>query len=82
MDTLFIIYIWGILSLVIIGYVIYRFFTDRKSSEKQHWLYPLISNSTDGTFPEKGKYISWALYLFLLIGMFVFLVNLFYEVTK
>ena len=82
MGTILIIYIWGILSFIIIGYVVYRLFIDRKSSEKQHWLYPLVSNPTDGTFPEKGKYLSWALYLFLFIGMFIFLLNLYYEVTK
>jgi hypothetical protein len=60
---LLIIYTWGILSLVIIGYVIYRIFTDHKSDAKQHWLYPLVSNPTDGTFPAKGKFLSWALYL-------------------
>jgi len=82
MEMLLIIYTWGILSLVIIGYVIYRLFTDRKSDAKQHWLYPLVSNPTDGAFPAKGKYLSWALYLFLFLGMAVFFINMFYEITN
>ena len=77
-----IIYIWGILSLIIVVYVIYRMFTDRKSDAKQHWLYPLVSNPTDGAFPAKGKYLSWVLYLSLFIGMVIFLINMFYEITK
>ena len=77
-----IIYIWGILSLVIIGYVAYRILTDRKSGEKQHSLYPIISNKTDGIFPARGKYLSWAWYLFLLSSLVVFIIIMFYEITK
>lgn len=77
-----IIYVWEALSLVIIGYVIYRIFTDRKSDVKQHWLYPLVSNPADGVFPAKGKYLSWVLYLFLFLGMAIYLINMFYEITN
>ena len=82
MKTMLIIYIWGILSLIIVVYVIYRMFTDRKSDAKQLWLYPLVSNPTDGAFPAKGKYLGWVLYLSLFIGMVIFLINMFYEITK
>ena len=82
MEFILIVYIWVILSLVVVGYVVYRILTDRKSGTKQHWLYPLVSNPTDGAFPAKGKYLNWALYFVLSLGMVIFLVSAFYEITK
>jgi hypothetical protein len=77
-----VIYTWGILCFVIIGYVVFRFFTDKKGIKKQHFLYPLVSNPTDGMFPEKGNYVGWGIYLFVLFGLIVFLFNMFYEFSK
>lgn len=75
-----IIYVWAVLSVVLIGYVVYRIFTDRKSDGKRHPLYPLVSNPTDGMFPAKGK--SWIGYLLAFVALLVLLIKLLHEVSK
>ena len=60
------------LVAIVIMYVIYRFVTDRKKGIKRHPLYPLVSKSTDGTFPQANDYIGWVVYVLLATGLLAF----------
>ena len=67
MNPIPIIIIWVILLAVLMGYVVYRFSTDKEKSGKKHWLYPLISNPGDPMLPKPDNKISLVIYLLLLI---------------
>jgi hypothetical protein len=58
--------IWALLCAVLVGYVIYRFVTDRPNDSQRHPLYPLVSRPTDPTFPAPGAWMRWAAYICLL----------------
>lgn len=81
MDILPLILIWVILGIVVLGYVTYRLVTDRRSPGKRHVLYPTISNPGDGMFPDKGDYLTWSGYGFVLLGLLGFVVGLYLEAT-
>ena len=72
-NNLHILSVWGLLVAIVIMYVIYRFVTDRKKGIKRHPLYPLVSKSTDGTFPQANDYIGWVVYVILATGIFAFI---------
>ncbi len=61
-----VIVVWTGLCAVLVGYVIYRFVTDRADGSPQHRLYPLISRPTDRAIPRKGAWLMWAAYLCLM----------------
>ena len=76
-----IIVVWALLGGVVAAYVIFRLITDRRTDAKRHILYPLVSNATDGMFPEKGDAIGRVGYILMLFGMFGFLSILYIEST-
>jgi hypothetical protein len=65
-DLLPVLVIWAGLCAVLIGYVAYRFVTDRGDGSPRHRFYPLVSRSTDPTVPPKGAWLLWAAYVCLL----------------
>ena len=67
MSPIPIIIVWGILGLILIAYVVYRFATDKADSNKRHILYPLISKPTDPTLPTSK--LALLCYLFMLAGI-------------
>jgi hypothetical protein len=58
--------VWVGLCAVLVGYIIYRFITDRTDGSPHHGLYPLISRPTDPAFPPKGAWLMWAAYICLM----------------
>jgi len=58
--------IWALLCALLVGYVIYRIVTDRTKGASRHPLFPLVSRSSDPTFPPQGAWLEWASYIFLL----------------
>jgi len=58
--------VWAALCVVLVGYIIYRFMTDRADGSPHHRLYPLISRPTDPAFPVKGAWLMWAAYICLM----------------
>jgi|SRR5688572_6807307 hypothetical protein len=58
--------IWALLCVALVGYVIYRFLTDRARGASRHPLFPLVSRSSDPAFPTQGAWLAWASYTFLL----------------
>jgi hypothetical protein len=59
--------VWGILGLILVVYVAYRFTTDKAGNDKRHMLYPLVSNPTDPTLPTSK--LALLCYLFMLAGI-------------
>src|SRR5688572_22779502 len=58
--------IWAVLCTVLVGYVVYRFLTDRTTGASRHPLFPLVSRSSDSPFPPRGAWLEWTSYIFLL----------------
>ena len=58
--------IWVLLCAVLIGYVSYRFLTDRAKESSRHPLFPLVSRPTDPTFPPHGAWLEWLSYVSLM----------------
>jgi choline-glycine betaine transporter len=80
-STTSIIVVWAVLGGVVAAYVIYRLITDRRTDAKRHILYPLVSNASDGMFPERGDIFIWVGYMLALLGMLGFLGILYMEST-
>ena len=76
-EHILIIIIWMLLAVLMVGYVTFRIVTDRRSDEKRHILYPLVSNSTDGMFPDRRNIVGWIAYILLLVGMIGFVAAIF-----
>ena len=76
-EQILVILVWAILAGVLVAYVTYRFVTDRRTDEKRHFLYPLVSNPTDGMFPYRRNIVGWIAYILLLIGMVGFITVIF-----
>ena len=66
-----------LLAVVLVGYVTLRLVTDRRSDEKRHYLYPLVSNPTDGMFPDRRNIVGWIAYILLLVGLVGFIATIF-----
>jgi hypothetical protein len=62
-----------------IAYVIYRIIVDSKTTGDKHPLYPFISSPGNSMFPADGNITSWLSYIFILLGLVVFVILLFYE---
>lgn len=67
--------VWAVLCAVLVGYVIYRFATDRSDGSQPHRLFPLVSNATDPTFPRNKAWLQWAAYIVGLAILSLFLVQ-------
>lgn len=81
MDALLpILAVWAGLCIVLIGYVVYRFATDRPDGSARHILFPLASNPTDSAFPSRSAWLEWAGYICLLGALSSMLVGLASEV--
>lgn len=76
-EKITIIIIWALLAVVLLGYVTFRLITDRCSDENRHFLYPLVSNPTDGMFPARRNIVDWIAYILLLVGMVGFVATIF-----
>jgi hypothetical protein len=61
--------VWAVLCLVLVGYVVYRFMTDKANGSPQHPMYPLISRPTDHRLPAAHAWLEWAAYVCLLLGL-------------
>lgn len=77
-----IIIVWALLVAVIVAYVAYRLVTDRRSEENRHPLYPMVSNPSDGMFPDKGDHLSWCGYGLVTLGLAGFIGIIFIEPTE
>ena len=77
MEQMSILIIWGVLAFIVIAYVIYRFVTDKPTGNKQHPLYPLVSNPSDPTIPTSK--LALFCYLFILAGISGILLQLIHE---
>ena len=77
MSPIPIIIIWGVLALILIAYVIYRITTDKHESNKQHALYPFVSNSGDPALPTNK--LALLCYLFIVAGIAGVLLQLAHE---
>lgn len=73
--------IWVLLGSVVLAYVIYRLVTDRRNDSKQNALYPLVSNRSDGMFPQKDDVLGWVGYLLMVLGMVGFVGIVYIETT-
>ena len=82
MEVIGIIYVWAVLVLVVLGYVIYRLVTDKRTADKKHPLYPLVSYPTDGLFPEKGRFRQWLVYILVCVVLVFLLINVFSAVYE
>jgi len=78
--SILIIWIWAALSAVMVLYVVFRLFRDRRTNSKRHPFYPFVSNPNDGMFPQRSEKKVWGAYLFLVVGFIAFLGNLATEV--
>ena len=58
--------VWALLCAVLVAYVIHRFLTDRAKGTSRHPLFPLVSRSSDPSFPPEGAWLEWVSYVFLL----------------
>ena len=76
-----IIVVWALQGVVVSAYVIFRLVTDRRSDRERHFLFPLVSNASDGMFPKKGDILGWVSYALLVLGMVGFLGILYMEST-
>ena len=73
--------VWVVLIGVVVIYVIWRLFTDRKTDSVKHPMYPLVSRASDGMFPHRSEKYAWGLYLILLVGLLAFVGIFALEVT-
>jgi hypothetical protein len=67
--------VWAVLCAVMAGYVLYRVVSDRSDGSKTHRWFPLVSKSTDPTFPRRGAWFQWAAYIAGLAFLSFFLVQ-------
>jgi hypothetical protein len=67
--------VWAVLCAVLAGYVIWRFATDRSDGSHTHRWFPLVSKTTDPTFPLKSAWLQWAAYIVALAFLSFFLVQ-------
>jgi len=61
--------VWAVLCLVVVGYVMYRFITDKADGSPQHPMYPLVSKPTDRSLPPGSAWLEWVAYVCLLLGL-------------
>jgi hypothetical protein len=61
--------VWAVLCLVVVGYVVYRFVTDKADGSPRHPMYPLVSKPTDRSFPLGSAWLEWIAYICLLLGL-------------
>jgi hypothetical protein len=72
-DPRLIIIVWGILCLVLLLFVGYRFITDKNKNSNTHAFYPLVSNPGDSVFPSPKNKLGIFAYIFIVIGLIAFL---------
>ena len=70
---LLIIIVWSLLAAAMIGFVVYRLFTDRRKEGEKHFMYPIVSKPTDGMFPTSPGKLDIISYLLISIGMLAFI---------
>ncbi len=58
-----------ILITVIIGYTVYRLFTDKEKAGKKNILYPLNSNPNDPILPESSNKLEWFAYIVIILSI-------------
>lgn len=68
-DIVPLIAVWAVLCLVVVGYVVYRFITDKVDGSPQHSMYPLVSKPTDRSLPPTSAWLEWLAYICLLLAL-------------
>ncbi len=81
MNPIPIIIIWVFLLIIIIGYVVYRLFTDKEKEGKKHFLYPLNSNPSDPMFPKASNKLELVAYLAITLSIFGSIVFVFIDIN-
>ncbi len=82
MDVALLVYVWGVLALVVAGYVAYRLISNRRRNADRHSMYPLASNPGDGFLPRREEKLLWVAYVAFATGMTCFLAALYFEVVE
>ena len=80
MDPRPLLIVWALLIVAMLGFAAYRLVTDRRSGDRRNAMYPVVSNPSDGFFPDKGDHVTRIAYALMSMGMVGFLILL-YDMT-